>query len=89
MVGIKGKGDVHQKWEDKIPPFKMIDKKEYELYATFTNKEDAEETEDTLKKAGRTFGYTTTVKIIPITISEGGRFTMYCLYVRRMYGKSR
>jgi hypothetical protein len=80
MVGIKGKGDIHQAWEDEIPELIKIGKQTYRLYATFAKKPEAEKSRKELINALKFFKRTEKVKVVPTRIRD---FVVYCVYRER------
>lgn len=93
MVGIKGRGDVYQIWEEQIPAVKTIDSKEFRLYSTFIKKGEARSSATSLRDSMRPLTRSSherypRVRVVPVRIkgSKGrysGNFTVYCVYVER------
>jgi len=93
MVGIKGKGDVYQIWEEQIPSVKTIDGKKFRLYNTHLKKGEARSSANTLRDSMRPLTRSSNeryprVRVVPVRIkgSPGrysGNFTCYCVYIER------
>lgn len=92
MVGIKGKGDILQAWEDDIPDIRIIDGKKFHLYNTHMKKGEARASATILRDSMRPLTRSSNeryprVRVVPTKIhgkpGRTGNFTVYCVYLER------